>query len=182
MKILKIIKNVATVFLTVIILIFAASICLQRFSNNNFSFLDYRMFSVVTGSMAPKYNIGDVLICKKTNPADLKIGDDITYLGKYGSYSDRVVTHRIIKTEKKDNGKYQFYTKGIASLVEDPVVEEDQVYGKIVMKVQSLSYFYKLISKGSGFYLFIIFPIMFIIGSEIISTMVEKYEKRRNNN
>ena len=50
------------------------------------------------------------------------------------------------------------------------------------MKVQSLSYFYKLISKGSGFYLFIIFPIMFIIGSEIISTMVEKYEKRRNNN
>ena len=131
MKILKIIKNVATVFLTVIILIFAASICLQRFSNNNFSFLDYRMFSVVTGSMAPKYNIGDVLICKKTNPADLKVGDDITYLGKYGSYSDRVVTHRIIKTEKNDNGKYQFYTKGIASLVEDPVVEEDQVLSLI---------------------------------------------------
>jgi len=42
-----------------------------------------------------------------------------------------------------------------------------------------LSAVYAIIGTKIGFYLFIIIPIMYVIGSEIISLMLEKEKKRR---
>ena len=56
------------------------------------------------------------------------------------------------------------------------------MYSVIVYKSILLSTIYKIVSTDIGFYLFIIIPIMFIIGSEIISTLMSKEEKRRNQN
>ena len=39
---------------------------------------------------------------------------------------------------------------------------------------------YKIVSTNIGFYLFIIVPILYIIISEIISTLINKEEKKRN--
>ena len=74
--------------------------------------------------------------------------------------------------EKDENGKYVFHTKGLANLVEDPIVDESQVYGVVVYKSIMLSLVYKIVSTNIGFYLFIIVPIFYIIGSEIISTLL----------
>ena len=64
-KILKVLKMVLYVVITIFVVLFFISVCLQRFSGNRLSFFDYRMFTVVSGSMEPKYNIGDVLISKE---------------------------------------------------------------------------------------------------------------------
>ena len=56
---------------------FILSVCLQRFSNNKLSILNYRMFTVISGSMEPLYKIGDVLIAKEVKPEDIKVGDKI---------------------------------------------------------------------------------------------------------
>ena len=61
--------------------------------------------------------------------------------------------------------------------MEDPIVDESQVYGVIVYKSIMLSLVYKIVSTNIGFYLFIIVPIFYIIGSEIISTLLEKKEE-----
>lgn len=60
---------------------FIVVVCLQRFSDNKISFFNYRMFTVISGSMKPKYDIGDVLISKKEDPSKIKVGDTISYLG-----------------------------------------------------------------------------------------------------
>jgi signal peptidase I len=129
--------------------------------------------------MVPKYNIGDVLICKEVDVNTLQVGDDITYKGEYSSYKDRVVTHRIKRIEKDEDGNLLFYTQGIATVTEDPVVHEDQIYGKIVRKTYVLSKLYKFISKPTGFYLCIFIPIAFLVGSEIIASMVDKFEEKK---
>ena len=54
----------------------------QRVTNNDFSIGGIRIFTIVTGSMEPKYKIGDVLIAKETEPSKIKIGDAISYLAK----------------------------------------------------------------------------------------------------
>ena len=175
----KIFKTVFNVIIFVVMISFALSVCLQRFSNNKLSIMNYRMFTVITESMAPKYKIGDVLIAKETEYSKLKVGDIITYQGEMNSFKDKVVTHQIIRIEEKD-GKYYFHTKGLANLVEDPVVSEDQVYGKVVYKSYLLSNIYKIISTDVGFYLFIIIPILYLVTSEIIVTLLEKEEEKRN--
>ena len=133
-KTIKIIFNIFKTILVVILLLFVIMICLQRVSNNNISFFSYRLLSVLTGSMAPKYNIGDVLICKEVDVNTLKVGNDITYKGAYSRYKDKTITHRIKRIEKNENGELLFYTKGIATIIEDPVVHENQIYGKIIKK------------------------------------------------
>ena len=175
--------KIGTVILRIIIFIvmigFVLSVCLQRFSNNKLSIFNYRMFTVISGSMEPKYKIGDVLIAKEISPEKIKVGDTISYLGNVNSFKDKVVTHQVVGIEKID-GNYYFHTKGLANIVEDPLVSSNQLYGKVIYKSTIISLVYKIVSTNVGFYLFIIIPILYIISSEIISTLLDKEEKKRN--
>ena len=176
-NVLKMFGIVIKAFVIVFMAMFALIICLQRFSDNTLSVFNYRLFSVASGSMAPKYVIGDVILCKDVDLTTIKVGDDITYLGTSGTFKGKVVTHRVLKIEESE-GKLQFHTKGIASTRIDPIVKEEQVYGKIVMELKFLSWLYKFIITPSGFYICIFIPLAILLGSEIISTTVEKYEEK----
>ncbi|MDD2490540.1 MAG: signal peptidase I [Bacilli bacterium] len=178
-KTFKIIKGIIKSIVVILLIGFIIVVCLQRVSNNRVSFFNYRMFIVVSGSMKPKYDIGDVLISKEVVPSKIKVGDTISYLGKAGNFRDKVITHQVIRIETDETGKYLFHAKGLANLVEDPIVGEDQLYGVVIYKSFVLSLIYRIISTSIGFYLFIIIPLIYIIGSEIIMTLLEKEEKRR---
>ena len=175
----KICSIIFKVLIWICLIAFVISVCMQRFSNNRLSVLTFRMFTVVSGSMKPTYDIGDVLIAKEIKPENVKVGDTISYQGTVNSFKDKVVTHQVVGIEKVD-GKYYFRTKGLANLVEDPIVSADQVYGKVIYKSFIISFIYKIVSTNVGFYSFIIVPILYIIISEIISTLLEREEKKRN--
>lgn len=179
-KLFKIVKGIVNVLLMIFCLLFVLVVCLQRFSNNELAFFDYRMFTVASGSMEPRYMIGDVLIAKKIPAEEIKVGDSICYLGKRGSFNGMIITHEVIDIEKDASGKYIYHTKGLTNIVEDPIVEYDQVYGKIVHKSAILSFIYMIVGSKYGIFLFIIIPLFYIIGSELLSFMLEKEEKRRN--
>lgn len=178
-KIFKIIKGIINIVVVLVVLAFVLLVCLQRFSDNKISFLNYRMFTVVTGSMEPKYKIGDVLIAKEKDPSEIKIGDTISYLATKGEVKNNVVTHEVVNITKDEDGTYLFHSKGLANLVEDPVVNENQLYGVVVYKAKLLSFIRKLISTDIGMLIFIIIPILYIIISEMIAILIEKEEKRR---
>lgn len=178
----KVIKTIFNIFITVFVLLFLLMVCLQRFSNNQITFLGYRMFSVASSSMAPDYQVGDVLIVKITDPDDIKVGDSVTYYGKVGSFANKVITHQVIKIDKDVDGNRIFHTKGISNLVEDPIVYEEQIYGVVQFKSEILSFIYKLINTKYGMFLLIIVPIFYIIGSEMLTFMLENEEKRRGIN
>lgn len=178
-KTMKILMKVFKSIIVVVMIAFVLVVCLQRFSNNRISIFKYRMFSVVSGSMAPKYNIGDVLVAKEVEPEDIKVGDTISYLGKVGSFANKVITHKVVEIEKDTSGKYIFHTMGLTNVIEDPDVYEEQVFGIVVYKTFILSLIYRIVSVNIGFYLFIIVPLFIIIGSEIVTTLVDKEAKRR---
>lgn len=179
---LSIIGAVLRVLFTIFIICFVLVVCLQRFSKNEISVFNLRMFTVASGSMVPKYKIGDVLISKETDPSKIKIGDAVTYLGKSGDFKGKVVTHEVIQIEKDTDGKYLFHTKGIANLVEDPVVSQEQIYGVVVYKSIILSWLYGLISNKFAFYCLIIVPLIAIVIYEIVATLVEKEDEKRAKN
>ena len=179
-KFLKISKKILDWVIGIAVVLFLIVVVLQRFSNNKISFFDYRMFTVVSGSMKPIYDIGDVLISKETTPSKIQVGDTISYLGKAGSFKDKVITHKVVGINKTEDGKYVFRTKGTANLIEDPLVYEDQLYGVVKYKVKTLSLVYKLVSTKYGMLIFIIIPLFYVIGSEILFFMLDAEEKRRN--
>ena len=176
-NILKIIMKILKIALIIIIVLFASFVLLQRFSNNNTSIFGYRMFAVVTGSMEPVYSVGDVILCKEVDTNKLKVGDDVTYLGKEGTFKDKVITHRLKNITEKD-GKKIFYTQGVATNNIDPPIEASQIYGKVSRKLLILSAFHSYSSTSIGFFLCVIIPIMLLVGTEVVQTMLEKHEEQ----
>lgn len=179
-KVAKIILATLRVIFIVLFVAFILMVCLQRFSGNKFSFFNLRMFTVASGSMEPKYKIGDVLISKETKPEDVKEGDVISYLGASGSFKDKVITHQVMSIEQDSNGKYMFHTQGLTNIVEDPLVYEDQLYGVVVYKVMLLSVVYKIVGTKLGLFICVVLPLLYIIGSEFLVFMIDKEEDRRS--
>ncbi len=177
-KPVKITMNILKVIFFLILVAFILMVVLQRVSDNRISFFNFRMFTVISGSMQPQYKIGDVLIAQEIAPEELVVGDTVSYIGKYGDLADKVITHKIIEIDQ-ENGEYVFTTKGIANVAEDPPVQESQLLGKVVYKSILLSSIYGIISTDIGFFLFIIIPILIIVAYEIIKTLMEKEEDRR---
>lgn len=181
-KVLKVIAKVVKAIFVTMLVLFILMVCLQRFSSNRLSIFNFRLFTVISGSMEPKYKIGDVLVAVETDPSKVKVGDAVSYLGTKRDLKDKIVTHEVLEIEQDSNGKYYFHTKGICKdcLLEDPIVGQDQLYGVVKYKVKILSYIYKVVGTTYGLFLFVILPLLYIVGSEILTVLLEKEEQRRN--
>ena len=165
-KVLKIIGNIIYVIIFIFILLILAVAVLQRTTNNEVTLCGYRIFVVATGSMVPKYEVGDVLVSKEIPPEEIKVGDDIVYTGKEGSFKDKVVTHQVIFIEK-ENENYRIITKGIANTGEDPEITQNEVMGKVIYKLGLLSFFQRAVSNNYVFYFVVFVPIALITYRQI---------------
>lgn len=171
-------RVIKTVLILVALLVFAV-IIVQRVSHNKASIAGYGVYTIVSESMVPEYNIWDMLFAKKVDPATINVGDDVVYQGKEGDFVDKIVTHRVIK-KRYDGQKYSFVTKGIANDIEDPAINEDQVYGKVVLKSTALSFLSKVINNEYGFYFIVFVPLVIIISLEVIDTVNERKQLKRD--
>lgn len=144
-KVIKIVAKILYQILVVLCLIVAAVIILQKVTASNKSIAGYRIFRVITGSMEPEYDIGQVVISKEVDPNSIKVGDDIVYLGTYGEYSGKIIMHSVVGIDKDANGNLNFHAKGLhSSSVEDPQIKESQIYGVVKYKSTILTILYKL--------------------------------------
>ncbi len=180
-KILKKIAKIIEVILITIIIFISLIIIIQRFSNNEKSFLGYRIFRVETGSMVPKYLVGDVILVKDQKFEQLKIGDDLTYNGLSGNVAGKIITHQIIDIEIV-NGKKIIHTKGIANSQEDPEIFEEQIIGKVITKMNILTVITKCLNNKYIFYFLGIVPLTIYIFFSVIryNNRVEERVKERN--
>ncbi len=144
-KIFRIVFKVIYQIIVIICLILAAVIIMQKVTDSNRSIAGYRIFRVITGSMEPEYDVGEVVISKEVPAKDIKVGDDIVYIGRYGEYSGKIIMHSVIAIDKDENGNYNFHAKGLhSSSVEDPQIKESQIYGVVKYKSKILTVLYKL--------------------------------------
>ena len=166
-KILKYFWKTIKVLSTILIVLVMGIIITQRVFNNNVSILGYRIFTIATGSMEPEYKVMDIILIKEVKPNTIKVGDDLVYMGKEGDFKDKIITHRVIEINNNEN-PITFKTKGIANPTEDPMINEDQIYGRVLFKTKLLSFINKIINNPIGFYTLIVLPVAILIFLEII--------------
>lgn len=176
LKEIKVLWAVIRTILTIILIALLAIIGVQRVSNNKMAVAGFRIFTVITESMVPKYQVGDAIFTQTIEPSQIKVGDDITYLGTAESFKDKIVTHRVIKIEKGEDGLYIFQTKGIANDEPDPKINESQIYGKVIYKIKSISYLNSVIGNLYGMYFAIFIPFGLIMFIEFIGYRKDKYD------
>ncbi len=108
------------------------SVLLIWFSLGLFS---YYPSVIVSGSMKPSIEVGDILILKKTRPEEIKTGDVIQFWR-----SERItVTHRVLEVVKESKTPY-FVTRGDANNTIDDPVPFPAVRGKVVAKIPKIGW------------------------------------------
>ena len=176
-KIFKILTTIIKVAFLFVIIAYLAFILVQKIGDNK-SIGGYRIFTILTGSMKGVYDINDVVLVKKVDKKTLKVGDDIAYLGEKDSYKGKIVTHRIINIENKNN-QMIIHTKGVSNILEDPVITNNKIYGKVESKLTFISLINKTIKNKYGFFFLIFVPLVLVIFLEIADTITDqKLEKQ----
>ncbi|MDT0278131.1 signal peptidase I [Blastococcus goldschmidtiae] len=91
--------------------------------------LGYRTMTMLTGSMAPMIEPGDVTVVTPIAVEDVTEGMVITYHQPIGDRS--LVTHRVVEVERGADGRVSVLTKGDANEAVDPwtaTLEGDTAY------------------------------------------------------
>ena len=108
--------------------------------------IGYTPYAVLSGSMTPKYQVGDLVYVRATPPEQIQVGDVMTYTA--GGKS--IVTHRVVEIDQENR---QFITKGDANNDRDvkPVAYEN-VIGTVAFSLPKLGYVSNYLTSPSGRY------------------------------
>ena len=78
----------------------------------------YGILRTLTGSMEPAIPVHSLVVVQQADPAELQVGDIITFEATEGTLDGALNTHRIVQIDEGSAGPV-FHTKGDANAVED---------------------------------------------------------------
>ncbi len=175
-QILKKTASIATYVILAVICVILLSVIFCRFAGINPSLLGYQFNIILTGSMEPEINIGDVIISKTYTGQTLEPGSVVTYRGEVGEYADKYITHKVRSVNENEQS---LITYGIAVGRDDPKISFDQVESVYIRKSAVLTFIYSIIRNPIIFILLVIVPIIFMIVMEIFNIVKQvKQEKQ----
>ncbi len=144
------------IFIPVIILNVVMIVRSYTESDHIPSVFGYSPVIVLSGSMSPTFEAGDMIVIQKTDPQNLQVNDVICYLEE-----ESAVTHRIIEIEQAD-GQVMYITQGDANNTEDTSpVSPSQIEGKYIgVHFAGLGDFAMFLQSPAGMAIFIGGPVV----------------------
>ena len=129
---------------------------------------------VLTDSMFPEIEKGDLIICRTIDADKVKVGDVISFFDPASSKSS-VVTHRVLEVIN-EGGKLSFKTKGDYNNTEDrlPVPAENLV-GIYQTRIGGAGNVAMFLQSTPGLILCVICPAALLIGYDVLRR--RKYEQ-----
>jgi len=141
-----------------------------RAAKGDFTPPKYNAYVVLTGSMVPEIDPKDVVVTKKIEGENLKVGDIITFIPSDSRISNIIVTHRILnKYYDAASGKYTYQTKGDANNTPDFTLAEDSnVIGKVIFKIPKVGCIQDLLATRGGLIIVVLIPALVILSYDIM--------------
>lgn len=162
---LKKIWNIVSTAMVVIMVLCAVFLMGSRL-------LGYQCYTVISGSMQPKYMVGDLLYVKEVDVNSIKVGDDITFILN----EDLVVaTHQVVRVDAENQ---RFYTKGLANEIEDQnPVHFNNVIGVPQFSIPKLGYVSDFVQNPPGMYITIGIGVILILAVFLPDMIGKKKEE-----
>jgi len=128
-------------------------------------FLGISPLIVLSGSMQPAINPGDIVVIREQPAQRYQLGDVATYLDGHTAF-----THRIIGQEADG-----FVLKGDNNNVADDIVPPERFLGKVVLRIPKAGLAVLFFKTPIGMVLLCILLILTIYGDELFSRRRRQY-------
>lgn len=131
---------------------------------------------VLTDSMYPEIESGDMIICQITDAEDIQVKDVIAFFDPAGNGTS-VVTHRVEEITEKD-GMIYFSTKGDANnTADEKPVPADKLVGKYHSRIAGVGHVVMFMQTTQGLLLCVVLPIIILIAYDMIRR--KKFDKEK---
>ena len=176
----KILSNIVTVILLLILAVIIYGRLSIMFTNNSYpNYFGYTMFEVSSGSMEPALSVNDIVVVKIGN--DNLVKDDIiTYIND----KNEIITHRIVIVNSDT-----ITVMGDANNTYDTPINRDQVVGKVIKIYPQLGVWQKVITEPKILIVLFITLLAFDFAisydgkeKEVIKTKPKKVKKEKKKN
>jgi signal peptidase len=128
-------------------------------------FLGISPLIVLSGSMQPAINPGDIVVIREQPAQEYKLGDVATYLDGSTAF-----THRIVGQEAEG-----FVLKGDNNNVADDIVPPERFLGKVVLRIPKAGLAVLFFKTPVGMVLLCVLLILTIYGDELFSRGRRQY-------
>lgn len=145
------------------------------------SFMGWKPFIVLSGSMETEIKTGDIVVVKEVPIEDVKLNDVIAF-----KEDGIVITHRIVEI-KEDNGVKKYITKGDNNNVKDSgFVLKEQIEGVYQFRIEGLGNLAMFIQTPIGMLVCLSIPLGILLliqmsdNKKIQKEQREKYKKEKD--
>ena len=139
--------------------LFAFTTLATKDTNQVASLAGFTPLSVVSDSMAPTFQAGDLIVIRKCDPAKLETGDIITFHTIINN-EYALNTHRIDRIEEQ-NGMRSYVTKGDNNAAADThIISDGDIVGQYALRLPGFGHVVTFLSSSMGFLLVIVLPLL----------------------
>ena len=122
---------------------------------------------VLTDSMYPEIESGDLIICTETEAKEVKVNDIISFFDP-ASNNSSVVTHRVVEIIEQD-GKISFRTRGDNNNTDDKdLVPADNLIGVYSTSISGAGHIVMFMQSTTGLIICVVLPIILLVGYDMI--------------
>lgn len=131
----------------------------------------YSFLRITTGSMEPTYEVDTMIVVKKTEPSEIRVGDVISFYSSDPALDGAVNTHRVTAI-RRDGDQWVYTTRGDANNVDDTYEAYSRyLVGKVVGSSMVLGKLSRLAANPLIFIPIILIPLALILISNLVRTL-----------
>ena len=163
---MKALKRAAGIFISIVLwavillaALFAFTTLATKDSSHVANLAGFTPLSVVSDSMAPTFQAGDLILIRSCDPASLKEGDIVTFHTIINN-EFALNTHRIAEIDDQ-GGARSYVTKGDNNEIADVhMITDGDIVGKFVTRLPKFGRVVEFLSSSTGFLLVIVLPLL----------------------
>ena len=163
---MKALKRAAGIFISIVLwavillaALFAFTTLATKDSSHVANLAGFTPLSVVSDSMAPTFQAGDLILIRSCDPASLKEGDIVTFHTIINN-EFALNTHRIAEIQGQADAR-SYVTKGDNNDIADiHMITDGDIVGKYVARLPHFGRVVEFLSSSMGFLLVIVLPLL----------------------
>ena len=137
----------------------------------------YLPLIVLTDSMYPVIESGDLIICRTAEPESIVVDDVIAFFDPAGN-GQSVVTHRVVEVVTGEDGSLAFRTRGDNNNTDDKaLVPAENLVGVYRSRIGGAGNVAMFMQSTTGLVVCVVLPIVLLVAYDVIRR--RSYEKHR---